>query len=71
MIKFKNLKVPTVAAVSGYCFGGGFEFALGCNGIVALNRKSTSMAFPEVKLGVLPGAGGCVKLFNKVYLINF
>ncbi|HEY6126203.1 MAG TPA: 3-hydroxyacyl-CoA dehydrogenase NAD-binding domain-containing protein [Steroidobacteraceae bacterium] len=47
---------PVIAAISGACMGGGLELALGCHYRVAL--ASAKIAFPEVKLGLIPGAGG-------------
>jgi 3-hydroxyacyl-CoA dehydrogenase len=47
---------PVVAAISGACMGGGLELALGCHYRVALGNAK--IAFPEVKLGLIPGAGG-------------
>ena len=47
---------PTIAAISGACMGGGLELALGCHYRVAL--ADAKIAFPEVKLGLIPGAGG-------------
>jgi 3-hydroxyacyl-CoA dehydrogenase len=47
---------PVVAAISGACMGGGLELALGCHHRVAL--ADAKIAFPEVKLGLIPGAGG-------------
>ncbi len=51
---------PVVAAINGTCMGGGLEFALGCHGRVAL--ADALVALPEVKLGLLPGAGGTQRL---------
>ncbi len=51
---------PVVAALHGTAFGGGFEIALGCHFIVAV--KSAQVGLPEVKLGLLPGAGGTQRL---------
>ncbi len=52
--------IPTVAAVHGVCFGGGFELALACDVIVA--DKSARFAFPELRLGLIPGFGGIPRL---------
>lgn len=51
---------PTVAAIHGTALGGGLELALGCAFRVAL--ASARLGLPEVKLGLLPGAGGTVRL---------
>jgi 3-hydroxyacyl-CoA dehydrogenase len=47
---------PVIAAISGACMGGGLELALACHYRVA--RADAKIAFPEVKLGLIPGAGG-------------
>ena len=51
---------PVIAAISGACMGGGLELALGCHYRVA--RPDAQIALPEVKLGLLPGAGGTQRL---------
>jgi 3-hydroxyacyl-CoA dehydrogenase len=51
---------PTVAAIHSVCMGGGLELALGCHYRVAL--PGAQIALPEVKLGLLPGAGGTQRL---------
>jgi 3-hydroxyacyl-CoA dehydrogenase len=51
---------PTVAAIHTICMGGGLELALGCNYRVAM--PGAQIALPEVKLGLLPGAGGTQRL---------
>jgi len=51
---------PTVAAIHGTALGGGLELALGCHFRVA--DKTARLGLPEVKLGILPGAGGTVRL---------
>lgn len=50
----------TIAAVHGVCFGGGFELALTCDLIVA--DKMARFAFPELRLGLIPGFGGIPRL---------
>ena len=51
---------PIVAAIHSVCMGGGLELALGCHYRVA--APGTQVALPEVKLGLLPGAGGTQRL---------
>ena len=51
---------PVIAAIHSVCMGGGLELALGCHYRIA--AKGTSVALPEVKLGLLPGAGGTQRL---------
>jgi len=53
---FEAATKPVIAAISGACMGGGLELALGCHYRVAL--ADAKIAFPEVKLGLIPGAGG-------------
>lgn len=50
----------TVGAIHGFCFGGGFELALTCDVLVA--DKSARFAFPELRLGIVPGFGGIPRL---------
>ena len=56
----ENASKPVVAAIHTVCMGGGLELALGCNYRVAL--PGAQIALPEVKLGLLPGAGGTQRL---------
>jgi enoyl-CoA hydratase len=55
-----NLKIPSVAVIQGYAFGGGLELALSCTFRVATDRAR--MGLPEVKLGLIPGYGGTQRL---------
>lgn len=48
--------VPVVAAIHGYCLGGGLEIALACD--FRLATRDAELGFPEVNLGLLPGGGG-------------
>ncbi|MCR4268359.1 3-hydroxyacyl-CoA dehydrogenase NAD-binding domain-containing protein [Nitratireductor sp. ZSWI3] len=56
----ESIDKPTVAAIHGTALGGGFELALGCHYRVA--EKSAKVGLPEVNLGLIPGAGGTVRL---------
>ena len=56
----ENAPKPVVAAISGVCMGGGLELALGAHYRVA--RADAQIALPEVKLGLIPGAGGTQRL---------
>lgn len=57
---------PVIAAVAGACLGGGLELALGCHFRIA--KSGATVALPEVKLGILPGAGGTQRLPRAVGL---
>src|SRR3990167_8355100 len=56
------LPMPTVAMISGFCLGGGYEVALACRYRVAEDSEATHIGLPEVKLGIHPGWGGTVRL---------
>ncbi|MCO4773363.1 MAG: enoyl-CoA hydratase/isomerase family protein [Deltaproteobacteria bacterium] len=62
MAAIETLGVPTVAAVHGDCLGGGLELALAATARIAADTPKTKMGLPEVMLGLLPGAGGTVRL---------
>ncbi len=51
---------PTIAAINGYCLGGGFEVALQCD--LRIASDNATFGLPEVTLGFLPGAGGTQRL---------
>jgi enoyl-CoA hydratase / 3-hydroxyacyl-CoA dehydrogenase len=52
----ENAPVPVVAAIHGYCLGGGLELALACD--LRIAHADAQLGFPEVNLGLLPGGGG-------------
>jgi len=64
LLALDEAPLPTVAAVHGVCFGGGLELALTCDLIVA--DRSARFAFPELRLGILPGFGGLPRLLRDV-----
>lgn len=60
--RLAELPCPTVAAIHGFCMGGGTEISLACRYRVASSDPSTRIGLPEVKLGIFPGWGGSVRL---------
>ncbi|MEC7692001.1 MAG: fatty acid oxidation complex subunit alpha FadB [Pseudomonadota bacterium] len=58
--RFEDLPFPTIAAVNGFALGGGCEMALACDFRVV--DTTASIGLPEVKLGLMPGFGGTVRL---------
>jgi 3-hydroxyacyl-CoA dehydrogenase/enoyl-CoA hydratase/3-hydroxybutyryl-CoA epimerase len=60
--RLEGLPCPTVAAIHGFCLGGGLELALACRHRVAEDDPQTRLGLPEVRLGIHPGFGGTVRL---------
>ncbi|PHP67720.1 3-hydroxyacyl-CoA dehydrogenase [Zhengella mangrovi] len=60
--RLEKLAVPVVAAINGAALGGGYELCLACNHRVAVDDPKAVVGLPEVTLGLLPGAGGVVRL---------
>jgi 3-hydroxyacyl-CoA dehydrogenase/enoyl-CoA hydratase/3-hydroxybutyryl-CoA epimerase len=60
--RLERLTVPTLAAVDGMCLGGGTELITACDHRIASDDAPTRLGLPEVKLGILPGFGGSVRL---------
>ena len=57
-----RLRCPTVAAIHGFCMGGGTEMSLACRYRVATRDPATKIGLPEVMLGIHPGWGGTARL---------
>ncbi|MBT6094670.1 MAG: enoyl-CoA hydratase/isomerase family protein [Rhodospirillaceae bacterium] len=62
----ERLGKPSVAAINGYCFGAGLEFAMGCT--VRIASPNASLGQPEIQLGQIPGSGGTQRLSRFVGL---
>jgi 3-hydroxyacyl-CoA dehydrogenase/enoyl-CoA hydratase/3-hydroxybutyryl-CoA epimerase len=60
--KLAELPMPTLAAISGPCLGGGLECALACDYRLVFDRPNTQLALPEVELGLIPAWGGTQRL---------
>jgi enoyl-CoA hydratase/carnithine racemase len=58
--RLASMPQPTIAAIHGYCLGGGFELALACDLRVA--ARSAVFGLPEIELGILPSSGGTTRL---------
>ena len=61
-LRLEQLDKPSVAAINGLALGGGLELALACHQRVAADGDKVLLGLPEIKLGLLPGAGGTQRL---------
>lgn len=60
LLRLERLPIPVIAAISGYALGGGFEIVTGCD--IRIASEDAKLGSPEVKLGIMPGAGGTARL---------
>lgn len=66
--RLEKLPVPVVATINGAALGGGFELCLACNHRICVDDARIEIGLPEVSLGLLPGAGGVVRLTSLIGL---
>ncbi len=68
--RLETLGRPVVAAVNGSALGGGLEIALACHHRILVDDAKLQLGFPEVQLGLLPGAGGVVRTVRMLGIVN-
>jgi 3-hydroxyacyl-CoA dehydrogenase/enoyl-CoA hydratase/3-hydroxybutyryl-CoA epimerase len=68
--RLETLGKPVVAAINGAALGGGLEICLACHHRVALDDPKVQLGFPEVQLGLLPGAGGVTRTVRMFGIVN-
>ncbi len=61
-MRLARTRYPTLALIRGHCLGGGLELALACRYRLVVDQPGTSLALPEVMLGIFPGWGGMLRL---------
>jgi E-phenylitaconyl-CoA hydratase len=62
------LRKPVIAAIDGYCFGGGFELALSCD--IRIATAKSQLGLPEIRRGFFPGGGGPLRLARMIPLTS-
>ena len=68
--RMEDLKVPVVVAINGFCLGGGLEMAMACHYRIATRSEGTRLGLPEVKLGIIPGIHGTVRMLRLAGPLN-
>ena len=68
--RLETLGKPVAAAINGAALGGGLEICLACHHRVVVDDPKAVLGFPEVQLGLLPGAGGVVRSVRMVGILN-
>jgi 3-hydroxyacyl-CoA dehydrogenase/enoyl-CoA hydratase/3-hydroxybutyryl-CoA epimerase len=62
LARLERLGVPIAVGINGAALGGGYEIALSCHHRIALDDRSVKIGLPEAMLGLMPGAGGVVRM---------
>ena len=68
--RLETLGTPVVAAINGAALGGGLEIALACHYRIVVNDPKAVLGFPEVQLGLLPGAGGVTRTVRMLGIVD-
>jgi 3-hydroxyacyl-CoA dehydrogenase/enoyl-CoA hydratase/3-hydroxybutyryl-CoA epimerase len=68
--RLETLGKPVVAAINGAALGGGLEIALATHHRIAVDNPKVQLGFPEVQLGLLPGAGGVTRSVRMLGIVN-
>src|SRR5436305_15165633 len=68
--RLEQLGKPVVAAINGAALGGGLEICLACHHRIIVDDPKAVLGFPEVQLGLLPGAGGVVRTVRLLGIVN-
>ncbi len=68
--RLETLGKPVVAAINGAALGGGLEICLACHHRIAVDDSKVQLGFPEVQLGLLPGAGGVVRTVRMLGIVD-
>jgi 3-hydroxyacyl-CoA dehydrogenase/enoyl-CoA hydratase/3-hydroxybutyryl-CoA epimerase len=68
--RLETLGKPVVAAINGPALGGGLEICLACHHRIVVDDPKAVVGFPEVQLGLLPGAGGVVRTVRMLGIVN-
>jgi len=68
--RLETLGTPVVAAINGAALGGGLEIALACHYRIVVDDPKAVLGFPEVQLGLLPGAGGVTRTVRMLGIVD-
>src|SRR5947208_2131517 len=68
--RLESFGKPVVAAINGAALGGGLEICLACHHRIVVDDRSAVVGFPEVQLGLLPGAGGVVRTVRMLGIVD-